>query len=251
MQYTFVAEKPKATVIIPTIGNPHLKQAVEFCLSQTYENTHVLVVVDGPEYYRKVMDLLIGSSFPPNRVVVSVTPENTGGKGYYGHRIFATYPLLIDSDYYLFLDEDNWFAPNHIESLMGVMTIKDNLFDFAFSFRNICDEKGDFICKDQCESLGHWPIFFSHHDPQFLVDTSSFIFRKDFIQNNAYLWSYGWGGDRRFFYAVKGNHLYGTSKQYTLNYRLGGNEGSVKKEFFIEGNKKQLEHYMGELPWEI
>jgi hypothetical protein len=34
-----------------------------------------------------------------------------------------------------------------------------------------------------------------------------------------------------------------------VNYCLGGNEGSVKKEFFEYGNGIMLEKYNGKLPW--
>ena len=36
---------------------------------------------------------------------------------------------------------------------------------------------------------------------------------------------------------------------HTLCYRLDGNEGSVNKEFFIEGNAINERKYEGQFPW--
>lgn len=247
MKYNFVTEKPKATVIIPTIGKPELAQAINSCMRQTYK-TNVLVVGDGSEYFDAIMRSLsmVNHEMLPG-YTVTFTPENTGGKGFYGHKIYAAYPLLVESDYYFFLDEDNWFEPDHVESLIATM---NSGVHFTYSLRNIYSDTGEFICQDNCESLGAWPIFGTYNNPQYLIDTSAYCFRKDFIQENAHQWNSGWGGDRRFLQIMRmfGANFKGSNK-HTLNYRLGGNENSVKKEFFIEGNKKQLEHYEGKLPW--
>ena len=42
---------------------------------------------------------------------------------------------------------------------------------------------------------------------------------------------------------------YACSGKYTLNYRLGGNDGSVQAGFFIDGNSKQAEVYPEGYPW--
>ena len=36
---------------------------------------------------------------------------------------------------------------------------------------------------------------------------------------------------------------------YTVNYRLDGNPGSVTKEFFEHGNSLMTQQYNGEFPW--
>jgi hypothetical protein len=39
------------------------------------------------------------------------------------------------------------------------------------------------------------------------------------------------------------------TKEYTVNYMLDGNQGSVTKEFFDQGNKIMNDFYKGKLPW--
>jgi hypothetical protein len=148
-----------------------------------------------------------------------------------------------------FLDEDNWYEPDHVATL--VETIEKNKLDWAHSLRKVFTPDKQYITDDNCESLGQWPIYFSHDNPQYLVDTSSFAFTRKFIQKTCHLWHSGaWGEDRRYFYAIAEQSKWNTNGKHTLCYRVDGNPKSVDGNFFIEGNKKQLEHYKGELPWQ-
>lgn len=241
-----VIEKP-VTVITPTIGSPKLLDAITSVLNQTYKCNHV-VVADGKEYTQKVLDII-----DPRLVNVVSSPENTGKVGdqsFYGHRIYAAYPHLVNSDYILFLDEDNWYEPDHVESLIN--TIEEKKLDFAYSLRKIFDLKKKYLLDDNCESLGRWEIFMSRHSQygkQYLIDTSSFCFTRDFIQKTCHMWHAGWGGDRQYFYAVKDRSKYDTNGKHTLCYRLDGNPNSVTKEFFEAGNKTQDAYYGGKYPW--
>ena len=93
-----VIEKP-ITVITPTIGSPKLLDAINSVQNQTYNVNH-LIVVDGSEYTDKVLNMAPKNAVFKNLNIV-VTPENTGKTGgdFYGHRIYAAYPHLLNSDY--------------------------------------------------------------------------------------------------------------------------------------------------------
>lgn len=238
------------TIITPSIGSEKLKDALRSVQSQTYNNITHLVVADGLEEYQDQVLEVIQQTYTtrPNKDVVLVSsPENTGADGFYGHRIYAGYPHLINSDYIFFLDEDNWYAEDHVASLVEVL---DRGNDFAYSFRKIYNPDKSYVCDDNCEALGKWPIYHSHKDPQYLVDTSSFAFNRKFLEKTCHLWHSGWGGDRRYLYSVLPmNPKWDTNLKHTLCYRLDGNPGSVNADFFIKGNEEQLAHYNGELPW--
>lgn len=242
-----VIEKP-VTVITPTIGSPKLWDAVESVKNQTYKCKH-LIVLDGQDV---MADRLPWPHDGYDSIIVK-TPENTGKVGdqsFYGHRIYAAYPHLINSDYILFLDEDNWFEPDHVESL--IKTIEAKNLDFAYSLRKIYSADGKYLTDDNCESLGKWPIFMSRsspHGPQYLVDTSSYCFKRQFIQATCHIWHHGWGGDRRYFNTIKEHAKYDTNGKHTMCYRLDGNPNSVTKEFFEQGNKTQDAYYGGKFPW--
>lgn len=238
-------------VITPTIGTKYLAKCVDSVERQTYKNIKHLVVVDGTENFHTTLKS-IDISNSSSKLSITSTPVNTGGGGYNGQRIYAAYPHLLNEDYILFLDEDNWYEPNHVESLVD--TIEKNNYDWAYSLRNICSENGKFIVEDCCESIGEWPIFWSLDKPekQHIVDTSAYCFTRDFIKNTCHLWHSGvWGEDRRYFNAIRSMSKFGTTGQHTMNYRLDDKieqkYGSL--DFFIKGNEA-IKQYYGGYPWQ-
>lgn len=226
------------TVITPTIGSMKLIDAIDSVYLQTYKNIRHLIVMDGKDVKPKLPI--------SDKIDVLPLPYNTGANGFYGHRIYAGVPHLLNSDYIFFLDEDNWYEPDHVATLVDTLE-RGN--DFAYSLRQIYTPDKQFIAEDNCESLGKWPIFFSHEDPQYLIDTSSYAFTREFIQKTCHLWHSGWGGDRKYLYSVMQKAKYDTNGKHTLCYRLDGNPGSVNADFFIQGNKAQEEKFKGVFPW--
>jgi glycosyltransferase involved in cell wall biosynthesis len=249
MKYNFVTKtEPKTvTVITPTIGSPKLQDAMLSVSKQNYKHVKHLIVVDGPKFWDDAVKNSV-IHIDESRVQISVAPENTGANGFYGHRIYAAYPHLMNTDYIFFLDEDNWYEPDHVESLVDVL---NQGVDFAYSLRKIYDENIKYVCDDNCESLGKWPIWFTHDQSQqhHLIDTSSFAFRREFLIRVCHFWHHGWGGDRHFFYSVKNHSKWETSGKHTLCYRLDGNPNSAKANFFVEGNERQSKRYEGKFPW--
>ena len=62
-------------------------------------------------------------------------------------------------------------------------------------------------------------------------------------------WHGGWGQDRVVFGVLKQYFPnFSCNGEYTLNYRLDGNEGSVSKEFFVQGNEIMSSKYK-KFPW--
>lgn len=239
----------KVTVILPTTGDPTVADAIKSVLNQSYENTELYVVVDGPEYQDDYFDVLYDHNLNEHpkyfqNCLVTFLVENVG-KGYYGHRVFASFPHLVNSDYVLFLDQDCWYDENHVETMIN--TIESNNLDWCYSLRKIVNNAGEFVCNDECESLGKWnPVMQYNH-----VDTNCFCIKTEVAIKICQVWHGKWAADRVFYNAMN-QHFpnYDCTGKYTVNYRLGGNEGSVTGEFFKEWNKKTFEMYNGEYPWE-
>lgn len=233
-------------VITPSVGSSKLIDAIQSVQQQSYKNLTHIVVADGPEAYDKVFDTCAGLN--NDHPTIIGLPYNTGAKGFNGQRIYASIPHLVNADYVFFLDEDNWYEPDHVSSL--VSTIENSNLDWAYSLRKIYTPDKKFLADDNCESLGKWPIYFSHNNPQYLIDTSAFAFKKEFIQATCHRWHSGaWGEDRRYFYSIMSQSKWDTNFKHTLCYRVDSNPKSVDGEFFIKGNAEQLKHYNGELPW--
>lgn len=248
MQYNFVNEPSdkSVTVITPTIGSKKLADAVNSVDKQTYKNIKHLVVIDGPEFFSNAVDNCPISL--DSKVIIHPLPFNTGSGGFNGQRIYAAFPHLINSDYIFFLDEDNWYEPDHVETLVNLMQNKS--LDWAYSFRKIFTVDREYVADDNCESLGKWPIYFTYDNPQYLIDTSAFAFTRSFIQNTCHLWHSGpWGEDRRYLNVVKQSSKWDTTGNYSLCYRLDGNSNSVKEDFFIAGNEFMTARYNNNFPW--
>lgn len=226
----------------PTIGTTYLSKCLESVDNQTYENLTHYVFLDGKEYGKNFWYQLEGAS----KAKTVVLEENVG-KGWYGHRVYAACSFLVNADIICYLDEDNWIEPNHVESLVN--TIKQGN-DWAFSLRKIYDKEGNYLCEDNCESLGKWPVFFDenvHH-----IDTSSFAVKRDVAINIGHSWYGQWGADRKFFFNLaKYFPKYDCNREHTLCYRLDGNPNSVKHEFFDQGNLAMSKKYDGAFPWKI
>lgn len=231
-----------ATIVTPTTGNPLLYYAIKSVLEQSYGYIEHWVIADGPNYAPLVSSII--QKFDDDRLKLMVLPNNTGKHGYNGHRIYAAIPFLINSEFILFLDEDNWWDRNHVQSLID--TIKKEDLDWAFSMRKICKENGHFVVNDDCESIGDYPSFSGRPS---LVDTNCYAFRRTSLLQSAHYWYHPLQADRYFFYQHKRKSpRFLSTGLYTVNYRLSNSKPPFS-DFFIEGNKAMFNIYDGKLPW--
>ena len=234
--------KPLVTVITPTTGAPYLRQAIESVKNQTYDNIQHLVVVDGQPKGR-----VIAREYP--HIDLIDLPYPTGLDRFNGHRIYGASVYLAKGDLVCFLDEDNYYDTTHIESLVNVIE-KGN--DWAFSLRKIVDKESNYVCLDDCESLGKWESCIG----DYFVDVGCFFLPKMIAIQTSAIW-YRKAREpgvpdvyRILTNILRNNNLkYDTNGDYTLNYRTGNTQLSVQSEFFLQGNKKMLEKYNGDLPW--
>jgi glycosyltransferase involved in cell wall biosynthesis len=234
---------PLVTIITPTIGTKHLEQCVDSVANQTYKNIQHLIVVDGKEHRKKAEQQIHSDAD------VLVLPYNTGHDQYNGHRIYGASTFLAKGAYYIFLDEDNWLEPNHVESLVN--SIDNN--GWAYTLRKIVDTEGNYICNDDCESLGNWQSILN----DYFVDVNCYMVRKDVALNFAPGWYRrarhpqeqpevdrllsGWLRQNNFKANCTGD--------YTVNYRVASRADSVTGEFFLKGNEYMKQRLNGEFPW--
>lgn len=231
-------------VVTPSIGKKSVRMAYTSVKQQTMKCDHLLVF-DGcpvPGFMR------FRGSDPYYHTMI--LPWNVGGNGFYGHRVYASIAHLVNHDYVLFLDEDNWYRADHVENCVKMLEEDDKL-QFVHSLRAIHDSDGEYLLDDNCESLGKYPIY---GNPSYghLVDTSSYCFRRDFLLNYGHIWHHGWGADRRFLSVVM-NHIHinewACTGEYTLCYSLDGNPNSVTRDFFEKGNGVTRQFYKEGYPW--
>jgi glycosyltransferase involved in cell wall biosynthesis len=230
----------KVAVVTPTIGSNHLAQCVDSVDKQTYEDVAHYIFMDGINHWAEIDDVIEGAE-----KVKVVKLEHNVGKGWYGHRVYAACSFLVNADVIVYLDEDNWIEPCHIQKMVSKLNEGN---DWVYSLRKIYNKEGEFICEDNCESLGKWPVFFD--DKVFHIDTSCFAIRRDVAVRIGHAWYGQWGADRQFFNALK-THFpkYDSTNCHTVCYRLDGNDNSVKSEFFESGNSINKTKYNDGFPW--
>jgi len=231
-----------ATVIIPTTGSPELRDAIESVLNQSHKDTICYVVVDGEQALEKAIE--IKCKFDDDRLVMATLPINVGAKGFYGHRVYAAFTHLVNTDYVMYLDQDNWLYQSHVAKC--IETIETRNLDWCYSLRKIHKKNGEFACFDDCESLGKWPTYHGIHH----IDTNTYFIKTSVATKIASVWHGGWGQDRVFLQAIT-QHFpkWDCTNEYTVSYRVDGGKGSVSEEFFINGNAVMNEKYDGKFPW--
>lgn len=232
----------KVAVVTPSIGSRFLNDCVKSVLNQTYQDLTHYIFVDGYEYRKPIFDTCNDS--PEGKIKFVILEENVG-KGWYGHRVYSACSFLVNADVICYLDEDNFIEPNHVERLVAKLEEGNQ---WAYSLRKIYDRGGNYVCEDNCESLGKWPVYFN--DKTFHIDTSSFAVRRDIAVRVGHAWYGQWGADRQFFNALKQIYpTYDCTNEYSLCYRLDANPNSVNKEFFDKGNQVSIEKYGDKFPW--
>jgi hypothetical protein len=145
-------------VVVPTVLLPHLRRALESVYAQDLQGRiQILVGIDKVLGCRKLLDELI--LLAPDHVHVTVidpgysTSLRHGGvhNCFYGGSLRSALSFLANSRYVAYLDDDDWFAPDHLSSLLTAIVGHD----WAWSQRwygHPTMAQG--ICIDAWESVG-------------------------------------------------------------------------------------------------
>jgi glycosyltransferase involved in cell wall biosynthesis len=254
---------PQAVVVTATIGEPLLAEAVASVQRQTYRPLRHVVVIDGVAHESAARVAMADAAFDDVPVDVLVLADNTGGQKHFGHHIYATASTHIGpEDLVCFLDADNVFDPEHVESCVQAVTTTGA--SWAYALRRIVDNGGRFFCPDDCDSLGFWPRYRTHflgttslppEEAQFLlavpylVDTSCYALRFGTLDRWSRCWEIGRGADCVFATElIRHERGVGTGRR-TVGYRLDIDTRQSTAEYFLRGNKLVRERFGDELPW--
>lgn len=246
-----------AAVIIPTTGRPTLRRAVQSVIDQTHPHVMAIVVVDGPQFGPDVLKAMEGV-IPNPRVQIMPLPQNTGAGGYQGHRIYGSVPQLLNQDWILYLDDDNWYEPEHVAECVAACA--ENDLDWCGSLRNVFDAEGKFLCVDECESLVQWPTWFNrnmHH-----CDTSCYCLSREVAVQLSQHWhrphlpndvdpAKAVSPDAAICMVLRQDApRFALVAKPTVNYTLGSREITPSAGFFLKGNEITRKRFGGRLPWE-
>ncbi len=229
----------KIAVITPTIGGPFLEECIRSVQAQVLPNITHYVVVDGPQYAAAVARVTDAYKHGAVPVVPLVLPENTGANGWNGHRIYGSFPYLVNATHVAYLDDDNTVDPHHVQNLARAV-VKGGEGYWAHSLRRIVDASGAFVCCDNCESLGGISHTICAKD-DYLVDTSCYLLPRDLAIAAGPHWNAAFRSgkpeaDREVTKFFLSSAPHAVVRDYSLSYRVDNTAKSVSADFFRKGN---------------
>lgn len=199
-------------VVIQTVGRSTLGQAVESVFSQDLAGRIQLLI--GVDQWKAGDASLLKELRQqcPDHIDLMIlelgyaTSRHYGGlySNAYGGALRTILTYMANSRYVAYLDDDNWFAPNHLSSLVHAARGKA----WAFSHRIFVDANSDTeLCEDSWESMGPGKGVYGQAQGGF-VDTSSILIDKLACHYAIPAWSEGpyqggVGEDRHFFSKIK------------------------------------------------
>lgn len=254
----------KVTVLTATTGREDLSRCIESVRSQSYTG-HIehIVIVDGPDATQRFEMLDYWKMGNPkgywhiehendSQLQIVHLPKSIGKDRWNGHRIYMAGTAMADGDYVCFLDDDNLFKPNHVESLVNV--IEKQFRDWSYSFRLLHDANGKNLGNDDCESLGKWASVCGPQD--YFIDVNCFMLPIQMAVQILPAWYRKFREpnqmevDRMLTAVLRHNWSnFDSNYDYTVDYKVAGGALSVQPSFFEEGNKLMLKRYNGKLPW--
>ena len=232
------------TAAVVTVTNGKRPWELSNCIAsvkaQTYPVVHYIVCDEGFNQYAELRRL-----YPELRICY--WDNFVGGKDVEGRRLYAASALLVNEDVTFFCNDDDWYKPNHVQSIMSKI---DEGYDWAYCLRSVYDKDGAYLFDDDCEALGELHDCWQAQGHRF-VDWCMWGMKTENLKMIASVLAQpGWGGDRKFYATAKQVFPKFTwSGERTFCFRLGGNEYSVDRGFFEKGNYTMLRKYDNKLPW--
>jgi hypothetical protein len=213
-------------IVVPTVVRATLGQAIRSVYAQDFAGRiQILIGIDWWRGDRAYVEALVAEA--PSHVAVTVldlgysTSQRNGGlyPSSFGGALKTILSYAANSRYVAYLDDDNWYAPNHVASMLAAVEGKA----WAFALRHFVDRRsGEVLCPDTWESVG--PDRGVHAAAQGgFVDTNCFLLDKFACDDVLSQWALtryagGTGGDRQVLARLAGRP-WGTNGAHTVYYR--------------------------------
>jgi glycosyltransferase involved in cell wall biosynthesis len=167
--------RPTVVVVIPYYnGSKFIERSVRSAYDQDVPADEVIVVNDGSIDSERAFLHELATKYP-----FRIVDKENGGQGSARNAGVAA----STSDYICFLDQDDFFLPNHIEDLVGAMPEKDRRFGFVYADLCHADGDGNIIYFDTVRNRGDHPkrsIIQMIGADMFVLPSASLIGRKAF-----------------------------------------------------------------------
>jgi hypothetical protein len=209
-----------------TVARPTLAQAIRSVYAQRNGGRiQILVGIDHWEGEREVLDGL-RAECPSHMAVTQIdlgysTSQRHGGvyPSHFGGALKTLLSYAANSRHVAYLDDDNWYAPDHVATMRKAVHGKA----WAFALRNFVErDSGDFLCPDTWESVGPGRGVYAKAQGGF-VDTNCFVIDTLKCSDVFPEWAMtrfagGTGGDRQVLQRLL-DRPHGSNGAYTVFYR--------------------------------
>ena len=215
-----------AAIVMTTVVRSSIAQAIRSVFAQKFAGRiQILVGIDRLTGDRALLDGLVAEC--PTHITITImdlgysTSRRHGGlyPSSYGGALKTILSYAANSRYVTYLDDDNWYAPEHLESMRKAISDKA----WAFSLRYFVErDSGELLCPDTWESVGPGRGVYAAAQGGF-VDTNCFFFDKLACNDVFPEWAMtrfkgGTGGDRQILKLVA-DRPWGTNDAHTVFYR--------------------------------
>ena len=168
-------------VVIPYFnGSETIERALESIRIQTVKPSEVIVVDDGSTKEESERLEHIGSNFS-----IVIIKQINGGQG----SARNTGVLNSSSNFICFLDQDDFFAHDHIEILLGAIPSDRTKFGWAYGNLSEADFEGNTIRTRMITDYAEHPKTRLHNmirGDMFILPSASIISRKAFLAINGF-----------------------------------------------------------------
>jgi len=246
-------------IITPTIGRASLARCMASVSQQTYKHITHLIIIDGADREAAVRDCISSMPHMQRNIKLVTLPDETGCGMYNGYRICAGFSYLVNEDIVFFLDDDNWFDPQHVDRCLSALDRHET--EWAYSLRRICYNDGTFMIDDDSDSLGFWRRDAAYQGPSnklrhdfalfysiypFLIDTNCFAFRRELLVRTSF---HLLDGDCAFTSHLVKSAAGACTGSRTVNYRVRKQLERQLFTYFRRGRVSMMKRYNGALPW--
>jgi hypothetical protein len=226
-------EPMDAAVVIPTVLRPDLVQALHSIFAQRFSGRiHILIGIDAMKGDLGLIEAACVKR--PAHCAVQVlwpgysTSARNGGlmPPGDGGALRAVLTYLANAGHVAYLDDDNWWHPDHLHQLQAAL----GHADWAYSLRwFVHPQTRRPVCVDIWESVGPGQGVFQQSFGGF-VDPSSLMINKLNCPMVPHLWNFPlksdpMSADRSVFAFLSRNHKAGATGQPTTFYTMNANDG--------------------------
>ncbi len=208
----------KVSIIMTVFnGERFLREAIDSCLNQTYDNLELIIIDDGSTD----SSLALINSFDDDRIVLLINESNKG-QSYSRNRGIKE----STGEYIAIMDADDIMYPNRLEKQIKFLQSGNNTI--CFSWADIINETGEWVKLKKHISdslLIHVKLIFECP----LIHPTAMWNKEAFIRNN--LWydeEYMYAQDMELWNRVKEYYPIEIFKEALIKFRFG-NSNSVSK----------------------